>query len=205
VFIASSMNFPFRYGVNAVLLNERGTRFADSEYILGVEPRRHDYRLTPWFTLDCAEADQEHAYCENRSGPVLAWAALGSRASVIFDFDDDGDLDIVTNDFNSEPMVLVSNLTDQYDALHYLKVKLTGTTSNRDGLGAVVTVRAGGKTYVKTHDGQSGYLSQSSYPLYFGLDDADSVEAIDVRWPSGEHQIVEEPIAGNRELEVTEP
>ena len=44
------------------------------------------------------------------SGEVTVWGALGSRASVIFDFDNDGDLDIVTNDFNSAPMVLESNL-----------------------------------------------------------------------------------------------
>ena len=74
---------------------------------------------------------------------------------MIFDLDNDGDLDIVTNDFNSEPMVLVSNLADRKQ-IHFLKVHLTGTKSNRDGLGARVTVRAGSATYTKVHDGQSG-------------------------------------------------
>ena len=60
VFVASSMNFPFRYGVNTVLLNNRGTGFLDSEYILGVEPRQGDRRLTPWFTLDCSAQDIEN-------------------------------------------------------------------------------------------------------------------------------------------------
>lgn len=204
VFVASSMNFPFRYGVNTVLLNNRGKGFLDSEYILGVEPRREGRRLTPWFTLDCSAADRENSYCQGRSGPVLAWAAVGSRSSVIFDLDDDGDLDIVTNDFNSEPMVLVSNLADANDALHFLKVKLTGTTSNRDGLGARVTVRAGGEIYVKVLDGQSGYLSQSVYPLYFGLGDAATVDEIDVLWPSGQRQAVAGPMATNTQIEVTE-
>ena len=67
---------------------------------------------------------------------------------MIFDLDNDGDLDIVTNDFNSEPMVLVSNLADRKQ-IHFLKVHLTGTKSNRDGLGARVTVRAGSATYTK--------------------------------------------------------
>ena len=53
VFVASSMNYPFRYGVNSVLLNDRGKRFLDSEFVLGVEPRRG--RLAkPWFDLDCS-------------------------------------------------------------------------------------------------------------------------------------------------------
>ncbi len=65
-------------------------------------------------------------------------------------------------------MVLVSNLTEK-TRVHYLAVKLIGTTSNRDGLGAVVKVTAGGMTYTKVIDGNSGYLSHSLYPLYFGL------------------------------------
>ena len=51
--------------------------------------------------------------------------ALGSRSSVIFDLDDDGDLDIITNEFNSRPQVLVSDLTEQTD-VHFLKIKLVG-------------------------------------------------------------------------------
>lgn len=202
VFVASSMNFPFRYGVNTVLLNDRGQGFLDSEYILGVEPR--DRPLTPWFTLDCSSQDVENLYCRDRSGPVLAWAARGSRSSVIFDLDDDGDLDVVTNDFNSEPMVLISNLSEQTDALHFLKVKLIGTASNRDGLGATVTVSAGGETYVKVLDGQSGYLSQSVYPLYFGLGNAEIVDQIEVEWPSGQRQTIAGPVAINAQVEVTE-
>jgi hypothetical protein len=54
-FVASSMNYPFRYGVNTVLLNDRGRRFLDSEFILGIEPRRDGKTATPWFEFDCAK------------------------------------------------------------------------------------------------------------------------------------------------------
>ena len=74
---------------------------------------------------------------------------------MIFDIDDDGDLDIVTNDFNSEPMVLISNLSEKKQRLSFLKVELIGTASNRNGLGATVQVQAGSQTYTKVHDGQS--------------------------------------------------
>ena len=103
-------------------------------------------------------------------------APLGSRSAVIFDLDGDGDLDIVTNDFNSAPQVLVSDLA-QRRPIHWLQVALAGTASNRNGLGATVRVRAGGHVYTKYNDGKSGYLSQSALPLYFGLGDAEKIDA----------------------------
>jgi hypothetical protein len=108
----------------------------------------------------------------------VVWGALGTRSSAIADLDDDGDLDIITNEFNSEPMVLLSDLSDRLKTLHYLKVQLRGTQSNRDGLGALVRVHAGDQTYTKVHDGQSGYLAQSLIPLYFGLGAAAAVDSI---------------------------
>jgi hypothetical protein len=185
------------------LLNNGGEEFLDSEYILGVEPRSGEEIYQPWFELDCSGKDKRHPECEGRSGHVVARGALGTRSSVIFDLDDDGDLDIVTNDFNSKPMVLISNLSDK-KAIDYLKVKLIGGASNRSGLGARVVVRAGSKSYTKVQDGQSGYLSQSDYPLYFGLGDAERVDRIEVDWPSGKKQVVPGPIQVNKLIEVKE-
>jgi hypothetical protein len=205
VFVTGSMNFPFRYGVNSVLLNNHGKSFLDSEFILGVEPRRDRRTARPWFTLDCECADRTNKYCEQLGllGKNVVWASLGSRSSAIFDLDGDGDLDIVTSEFHDGPMVLVNNLTER-TTVRYLAVKLAGTTSNRDGLGAVVTVRAGGRSYVKVHDGQSGYLSHSLIPLYFGLGDARAVDEIAVTWPSGKQQVVRPPIAMNSTVVVRE-
>ena len=58
-FIASSMNYPFRYGINSVLLNDQGKSFRDSEFILGVEPRRGNRTAGPWFKLDCDGEGQQ--------------------------------------------------------------------------------------------------------------------------------------------------
>ena len=204
-FLASSMNFPWRYGPNSVLLNNRGEAFLDSEFILGVEPRRDGRTSTLWFELDCSGEDQSHRGCTGRTDRIEVFGALGTRSSAIFDIDNDGDLDIVTNDFHSEPMVLISNLTERNPDVRYLMVYLVGSQSNRSGLGARVRVTAGGQTYVKYQDGQSGYLSQSLYPLYFGLDGVLEVEKVEVSWPSASGtQVIAGPIETNQVLTVTE-
>ena len=212
VFITASMNYPFRYGVNSLLLNNRGQEFLDSEFILGVEPRAEDKTEMGWFEVDCS-VDKEHRACEGfdqaaamfgNNPKVTVMAPRGSRSSVIFDLDDDGDLDIVANEFNSEPLVFISDLSEK-TSIGYLKIQLEGSQSNRDGLGARVTVQAGSNSYVKVYDGQSGYLSQSLYPLYFGLGEARAVDQIEVVWPSGQRQVLAGPIPANQLLKIKEP
>ena len=204
VFIASSMNYPHRYGINSMLLNDRGEKFVDAEFVLGIEPRRDGRTHTPWFDLDCLQQDLGADLCRGQSGPITVMAPLGSRSSVLFDLDEDGDLDIVTNDFNSAPQVLVSDLS-QRRPIHWIKISLVGTASNRNGLGATVRVRAGGRVYTKYNDGKSGYLSQSVLPLYFGLGDADAIERIEVDWPSGRKQVETQQLGINRTTQIVEP
>jgi hypothetical protein len=196
VFIASGMNYPERYMINSVKLNDRGKKFADAEFALNVEPRQGAL-ATPFFDLDASGRDKGHKDAVGETGKVTIWGARASRSSAIFDVDGDGDLDIVTNEFNAAPMVLISNLTEKTQ-VHYLEVALTGTTSNRNGLGAVVKVTAGGSTYTQVMDGNSGYLSHSVMPLYFGLASATSVDRIEVAWPSGKRQTVSAPKMNSR-------
>jgi hypothetical protein len=158
--------------------------------------------MIPWFDVDCSGADRDHSECRGRSGKFTVMGALASRSSVIFDLDNDGDLDIVTNDFNSEPQILVSDLT-QRKTISYVKVRLSGTKSNRDGLGAQVIVSAGALKITKSQDGKSGYLSQSALPLYFGLGNAEHIDSIEVRWPSGYHQTEWHP-AINSTVQIVE-
>ncbi len=205
LFVASSMSYPYRYGVNSVYVNEGGERFREGEFVLGVEPRRGGRARTPWFDLDCSGEDEGHRLCEGRSGRYTVMASLGTRSAVIFDLDGDGDLDIVTTEFNAEPQVLVSDLAERRK-IAWLEVELRGTASNRDGLGAMVKVFAGPDVYTRLHDGKSGYLSQSSMPLYFGLGEwpKPSVDRVEVLWPSGVRQTVTEGLAVNTRIRIVE-
>ena len=203
VFIASSMNYPFRYGINSVLLNDRGKAFRPSEFLLGVEPRADGRHHKPWFDLDCGGLDQGHALCAGRTGSHTVLGAMGTRSSAIFDLDRDGDLDIVTSEFHALPQILLSDLAERRP-VNALEVTLEGTASNRDGLGARVTVRAGSLLQTRYHDGKSGYLSQSLLPLYFGLGDAPRADRVEVLWPSGRTSIVEGEALSSRRVQVRE-
>jgi hypothetical protein len=204
LFVTASMNFPFRYQPNSVFLNEDGRRFLDLAFVLGAEPRPGSATQTPWFDVDCSGAEREEPYCRGRSGPHTVTGTLGSRSSVVFDLEGDGDLDVVTNELNSPPQVLVSNLSERRPVRH-LEIELRGSRSNRDGLGALVRVHAGGRVLTFQEDGKSGYLAQSSLPLYVGLGEAAAAEKIEVLWPSGFEQVVPGPTAAGQRIEVVEP
>ena len=218
IFIAAGMNFPFRYGINSVLLNENGHHFLPSEFVLGVEPRANGLTQV-WFTLDCSGEGAFNPLCAACSQPdsvasachvdaahhLTMMGSLGTRSAVALDLEGDGDLDIVTNEFNGYPQVLVSNLAQRHH-INFLKIRLRGARSNREGLGAEVTVvLPDGRRILKPFDGKSGYLSQSDLPLYFGLGTADHADRVEVRWPSGRSQTVAGPINAGRTLDVVEP
>jgi enediyne biosynthesis protein E4 len=203
VFVTAGMGIGYRYVNNSILLNDNGQKFAHVEFVLGVEPRLNDKTHKVSYVLDCSGEDKDSPYCAGRNGKVPVFEALSSRSSAVFDMDDDGDLDIITNEMNDRPQVLASNLSER-KKIHFLKIKLVGTKSNRDGLGSLVKVNAGGKTLTQYHDGKLGYLSQSSAPLYFGLGDAARTERIEVKWPSGKTQIVRDEIPVNGILTIKE-
>jgi len=203
LFISAGMNYPFRYEGNSVLLCEEGRRFADAAFVLGVEPRSRLAR--PWFELDCGGADAARDLCKGQGrASVTVWAARASRSAAMVDLDGDGDLDIVTNEYNDAPQILFSDLAQRHQ-VHFLSVRLQGTRSNRDGIGATVTVEARGHAQVQLHDGKSGYLAESVMPLYFGLGEADHADSVQVLWPSGLKQVVRGPLPSGAHLVVREP
>ncbi len=201
--ISAGMGFWFRYGPNSLLLNNAGAGFVDAEFAVGLEPRPDGSLFRPWFVVDCDGPDAGNRHCDGEEGIVRYAEAHSSRGTLLVDIDQDGDLDVIMGEWNAPPMVLTSNLSE-LGGLNYLTIDLEGTTSNRDGLGAVVRVISGAMTQTFAHDGQSGYLAQSDQPLYVGLGDVSAADRIEVTWPTGATQVLEGPIASGTAVEIVE-
>ena len=107
-----------------------------------------------------------------------------ARGAAHGDLDNDGDLDIVVN-VNNGPAVLYRN--DGANQNRFVRVRTVGTRSNRDGIGARVTVtRPDGNTQWRLVHSGSSYASQSDTALTFGLGSQDKARSIEVAWPSGQ-------------------
>jgi len=113
------------------------------------------------------------------ASPVLRQGHV-IRGAVPFDFDDDGDLDIVASQ-NDRPALLLRN--DGPARGHWLGIRLDGRPPNRDAIGARVTVVAGGRRFLRYRRTASSYASQADGRLHFGIGAATAVERIIVRWP----------------------
>jgi len=81
--------------------------------------------------------------------------------------------------------------------------RLRGTRSNRDAIGAVVKVHVGGQVMVRQVNPAAGYLCQSSKTVHFGLGDHTKIDKVEVVWPSGTVQVVQEPVV-NKLQDVVE-
>ena len=104
------------------------------------------------------------------------------RGLAYADFDRDGDLDLLLTT-NNGPAYLYRN--DQLAGNRSIRFHLVGTKSNRDAIGAIVHVAAGGLTQSRMVKGGSSYLSQSELPLTFGLEKRDGIDHVVIEWPSG--------------------
>ncbi len=103
------------------------------------------------------------------------------RGVSVLDYDQDGYVDILLRNY-AQPAQLLRNLGGTE---HWLEIKLVGTESNRDAVGARLTLDAGGHSQVREVHAGSSYLSSSSLVQHFGLGTHQIVGTLEVRWPSG--------------------
>jgi len=132
------------------------------------------------------------------SGPFAE--PLTGRGSAVADYDNDGDMDIVIITTDDTPRLLRNAATE---GRSWLMLSLEATTTARDAIGTVVTVRADGLPTQRIESSPSGsYLSSSDPRVHFGLGSAEHVE-IDVEWPGGRKQTFAD-VAVDRHLSLVE-
>ena len=112
---------------------------------------------------------------------------LFARGTAVGDYDNDGDADLLVTTCGGAPALLRNDATNHN---HWLQIKLIGTRSNRDGIGAKVRVQTENRTQVREVTCGGSYASDSAHTRHFGLGDATTVQTVKVTWPSGHIQLL---------------
>ena len=126
------------------------------------------------------------------------------RGLEVFDYDDDGDLDMVVANLTSPPYLFRNEIIGEIpkSSTNWIKIWLEGTESNRNAFGTEVKITIGDQSYYRWHHG-GGFYGQSIQPVHFGLSGAEMIDEIQVTWPRGLVQTFEN-IAANRTIQIVE-
>jgi len=179
-YVTSGMGYPFYYWHNYLMINTGKGLFDDRSFSLGIEPPVGGNHLP----------DDIKGVKSSRS----------SRCAATADFDGDGRLEIVVNNFNAGPYYY----RNQQQGNNYVAFKLRGTVSNRDAIGALVKIQLGDEQLVRQIHSAGGYLSCSTKTVHFGLGDHQTIDRVEVVWPNGLSQVIDPP-AINALHEIIEP
>lgn len=147
---------------------------------------------------DILESNFRKAFFWNVSEVSGANTGEEARSLVTFDYDDDGDLDLVVGNWWTMPQLF----ENQSQTKNWLKIELEGTVSNRNAFGATVSITCGEKKYYRSNDGID-FLGQSVLPLHFGVANAEMIDSVNVVWPTGESELITD-VAINQTIKIIE-
>jgi hypothetical protein len=182
IFLPSGMGYPYGYWPNALLMNNGNETFSERAAAAGLEP------------------PPGGRYLPQNIGKLSSRSSRSSRCAAVADFNHDGRLDLIVNNFNDKPYYF----RNQFPQKNYVAFRLRGTKSNRDAIGALVKLELGTEVMVRQVHAAGGYLSQSSRNVHFGLGDRARIDRATIRWPSGTVQTLDNPPI-NTLHSVTEP
>lgn len=132
---------------------------------------------------------EENFSFKNRNNNWLPEISSISNGAAYADLDNDGDLDLIVNNINSEALIL-ENQTDQFHKNNYIKIRLQGTSLNSAAIGAKVKVYINEQVYTQFHSPVRGYLSAVDDVLHFGLGEDTTIDSIVITHPFyGRHKI----------------
>ncbi len=123
-----------------------------------------------------------------------------SHGAVYADLDNDGDLELVINNMNGKAHVYENKSNTLFER-NYLKISLVGTEKNRNGVGAKVKVKHGRKIQVLENFHSRGYESSVDQTLHIGLDTLNKIDTIEVIWPDGKYQLIQN-VSANQHLKL---
>jgi hypothetical protein len=123
-----------------------------------------------------------------------------SRGCAFGDFDNDGDLDVAINAVNDYPLLL---RCDSMTGNNWIAVRTVGVKSNRSGIGARIRCTTDGRTQIDEVRSGGSYYSQNDLRIHFGLGKTTKVKSIEVRWPSGQVDTIND-VAANQVIYVKE-
>jgi len=186
VFVPAGMGFPYSYWPNSLLMNNGDETFTDRAGSEGIDPPPGGR--------------------QPRQGRSPASPRRAARApAAVADFRHVGRLDLVVNNFNDRAFYY----RNQFAPKNYVQFLLTGAMrkggrpapkgkkSNRDAIGALVTVHVGKEVMARQVQTAGGYLTQSSRTLHFGLGDRTKIDRVEITWPSGRASASRRPRSTN--------
>lgn len=121
-----------------------------------------------------------------------------SNGAAYGDLDNDGDLDLVINNLNEKASIYRNTAAD-HNSAQFLKIKLEGRDGNPQGLGARITIHAGGKTQTQELSTVRGWLSSVEPVIIFGLDKIKNIDSLIIDWKDGKGEVLKN-LAVPREL-----
>lgn len=133
------------------------------------------------------------------AGNCLNSLDLG-RGCAFGDFDNDGGVDILINNMNGHPSLL---RCERSNANHWIKVRVIGVKSNRSGIGARVRCVTGDHAQIDEVRSGGGYFSQNDLRVHFGLGPAKRVDLLEIRWPSGQIDVLRD-VGADRVISIRE-